>query len=386
MTLHENLIDAIGDTPLLRLQLGKSDGVRVYAKLEMQNLYGMKDRVARQVILAAKRSGELAPAAPIVESSSGTMALGVALVGRALDHPVHIVTDPRIDPITRTKLESLGARVDVVQSMTSHGWQSARLERLEELMRDLPGAFCPRQYSNPHNPAAYRTLAAELRADLGGLDVLVGAVGSGGSLCGTSRGLRETGTDPWVVGVDSVGSVLFDQPDRPGRLQSGLGNSMRPDNLDRSMIDEVHWLNDREAFTATTELALEQGIFGGNTSGSVYRVLRHVSERSAPGTRIVGIFPDRGDRYARTVYAHDYLLEHDIASLGVAAAPERVEMGKVVSSWSCAIPRPATDRPMHLRSQTHAKDDLSGVEHDRFGDARAPLGVPVGAGSGAARE
>src|SRR5262249_25828408 len=147
-------------------------------------------------------------------------------------HPVHIVTDPRIDPITMTKLESLGCVVHVVEAMTGAGWQSARLERLARLQSELPGAFWPRQYTNPQNPAAYEALAAELADELDRIDVLVGAVGSGGSLCGTTRALLRWWPDVYVVGVDAVGSMLFGQPDRPQRRQSGLGNSLQPDNVD----------------------------------------------------------------------------------------------------------------------------------------------------------
>ncbi|WP_030231586.1 pyridoxal-phosphate dependent enzyme [Streptomyces sp. NRRL S-350] len=341
---QESVIDGIGHTPVVRLRVDAPEGVEVFAKLEMQNLFAMKDRVARQVILEARRTGALAEGGPIVESSSGTMALGVALVGTYLGHPVHIVTDPRIDPVTLAKLRTLGCEVHVVPAMTGQGWQSARLERLAELMADLPGAFWPRQYSNPQNPAAYRGLAGELVSDLGSVDVVVGAVGSGGSLCGTSKALLERLPDVSVVGVDCVGSVLFAQPDRPTRKQSGLGNSLVPDNLDHRVLDEVHWLSDDEAFDATRRLAREQKIFGGNTSGSVYRVLTHLAARAEPGTRLVGIMPDRGDRYVDTVYA-------DAPDSGpgtrtgapagtVAEAPEEVEYGATVSGWSFArIPR-----------------------------------------------
>jgi S-sulfo-L-cysteine synthase (3-phospho-L-serine-dependent) len=329
----DDILEAIGHTPLVRLR-GPGEA---YAKLELQNLFAMKDRVAKQVLLDARRTGALADGAPVIESSSGTMALGLALVGRALGHPVHIVTDPRIDPITRSKLAALGCDVHVVEAMTSQGWQSARLERLATLMSTLEGAFWPRQYSNPQNPFAYAALAAELRADLGRVDVLVGSVGSGGSLCGTARALRAALPDLRVVAVDAVGSVLFAQPDRPGRRQSGLGNSLHPENLDHSLIDEVHWLNDDEAFEAAQALAREQQIFGGNTSGSVYRVVRHLAATTPPGTRIVGILPDRGDRYVDTVY-------RDPVPAG-SAAPRRVPYGDEVSSWSYAV---LADRPFLL--------------------------------------
>ncbi|MFF8290566.1 pyridoxal-phosphate dependent enzyme [Streptomyces sp. NPDC016309] len=343
--LSQNVIEAIGHTPLVRLRLGADRDVRVYAKLEMNNLFAMKDRVAKQIITEARRTGALAEGAPIVESSSGTMALGVALVGTALGHPVHIVTDPRIDRTTLAKLEALGCEVHVVSAMDDRGWQGARLTRLREIMDRNPGAFWPRQYENPQNPAAYRHLAQELLGDLDAVDVLVGAVGSGGSLCGTSRVLRESLPELYVVGVDCVGSVLFGQPDRPQRLQSGLGNSLHPPNLDHALIDEVHWLNDHEAFAATRELAREEKLFAGNTSGSVYRVLGALAARSAPGSTLVGIFPDRGDRYADTVHSDAHWAEQDLARLPVARVPRQVLGGTEVRTWSYRRDRPDAPRP-----------------------------------------
>lgn len=358
----DSVIDAIGHTPLVRLRLAAADGVAVYAKLELQNQFAMKDRVAKQVILDAKRSGALADGAPVIESSSGTMALGLALVGSYLGHDVHIVTDPRIDPVTLAKLETLGCTVHVVESMTGQGWQSARLERLATLMSELDGAFWPRQYANPQNPAAYRALADELRADLGDLDVLVGSVGSGGSLCGTSRALLPDLPALRVVGVDCVGSVLFAQPDWPQRRQSGLGNSLQPENIDYSLIDEVHWLSDDEAFQATRMLAREQKIFGGNTSGSVYLVLCDLAKRAAPGTRLVGIFPDRGDRYVDSVYR---------SPLGpVAAQPAEVAYGTAVSSWSYArIPRGQRPSLVFVESNTTGTGMLALRAAARLGTA-----------------
>lgn len=331
---YDTVIDTIGHTPLLRLALDAP--ATAYAKLELSNIFAMKDRVAKQVVLAAKRSGALADGAPIIESSSGTMALGLALVGRALGHPVHIVTDPRIDIVTAAKLRSLGCAVHVVDAMSGAGWQSARLELLAQLLTELPGAFWPQQYSNPQNPAAYQAVADEILDDLGTVDVLVGAVGSGGSLCGTARALRGRLPALRVVAVDCAGSMIFGQPDRPQRLQSGLGNSMQAPNVDYDVIDEVHWLADDEAFAATRRLALEQQLFAGNSSGSVYQVLRRLAADAAPDTTLVGIFPDRGDRYADTVFA-----DSADAPAVPSADPVEVAYGSVVDRWSFArLPRP----------------------------------------------
>ncbi|MGW1197987.1 pyridoxal-phosphate dependent enzyme [Streptomyces sp. NPDC002536] len=372
--LFDTMTEAIGHTPLVRLRIGADRGVEVYAKLELQNPFAMKDRVARHIVQEARRLGVLQPGAPVIESSSGTMALGVALVGRSLGHPVHIVTDPRIDPVTLAKLRALGCEVHIVQAMTSHGWQSARLERLAELMRDLPGAFWPQQYANPDNPGAYRTLAAELLADLGPFDTLVGAVGSGGSLCGSARALKESLPGLRVVGVDCVGSALFGQPDVPQRLQSGLGNSLLPKNLDRPLVDEVHWLNDHEAFAAAWDLAREQQIFAGNTSGSVYRVLGGLAAEAAPGTRIVGIFPDRGDRYADTVYSEEHWAGHRLEQLPVNPAPEAVAPGETALAWS----RMPLQRPQELRRHlVFVESNTTGTGMLALGLARELDTVPV---------
>jgi S-sulfo-L-cysteine synthase (3-phospho-L-serine-dependent) len=332
--LYENMVDAIGATPLVKLRLDDRASGSVYAKLELMNPFGMKDRVAKQAILAAKLSGELKDDAPIIESSSGTMACGVAIVGRQLGHEVHIVTDPRIDPITCAKLQSLGCRIHVVTQMGKQGWQSARLERLNELMEQYPGAYWPRQYENPDNPLAYRAMAHELLQDLGRIDILVGSVGSGGSLSGTARALKETLPDLKVVAVDAVGSVIFGQPDRPGRLQSGLGNSLIAPNVDFRVIDEVHWLNDEEAFASTLQLARDEQIFAGNSSGSVYAVSRWLAGHVPASSNIVAIFPDRGDRYVATIYSEEYRKQKGIIRTELSEEPRYVQHNAAVTSWS----------------------------------------------------
>ncbi|PTM58829.1 cysteine synthase family protein [Desmospora activa] len=331
--LYQNLIQSIGNTPLVRLKKESCSPGNVFAKMELLNPFAMKDRVAKQAILEAKRTGRLKEGAPVIESSSGTLALGVAMVGGFLGHEVHIVTDPRIDLITLSKLQSMGACIHIVKEMSQHGWQSARLEKLKELLNQYPNAYWLRQYENPENPKSYRMLAEELQQDLKDIDILVGSVGSGGSLCGTARALKERGYSPKVVAVDAVGSVLFGQPDKPKRLQGGLGNSLHPPNVDHSIIDEVHWLNDREAFSATVELARVEKVFAGNSSGSVYAVARWISRQVPPETNIVAIFPDRGDRYCQTIYDDSYRLQNNV-TLPEHLVPQEVPYGTVVDCWS----------------------------------------------------
>lgn len=333
---YEHIIDTIGHTPLVRLRLHKQAVGKVFAKLELLNPFGMKDRVAKRIILEARSTGVLQDGNPIIESSSGTMACGVALVGTALGHKVHIVTDPRIDAITLAKLEALGCKIHIVEKMDAHGWQGARLERLHELLQQYPGSFWPRQYENPENPRAYIELAQELMKELERIDVLVVPVGSGGAMSGTAEELKRWCPHLKVIAVDATGSVIFGQPDRPGRLQGGLGNSLVPPNVHHALVDEVHWLNDEEAFAATLKLAREEQIFAGNSSGSVYAVASWVSTLVSPDTNIVAIFPDRGDRYTGTIYSSTYRQEKHIATLVLPEEPQAVSPYTTVSSWSYA--------------------------------------------------
>jgi len=341
----ESLLDSVGHTPLVRLRGRAGAQAVLLAKLELTNPFGLKDRFARHAVLMARASGELTDGAIIVESSSGTLAVGLAMVGRALGHEVHIVTDPRIDSITLAKLRALGAVVYIVERMSEHGWQGARLAKLERVMAEHPGAFWPRQYSNPNNPLAYAALARELVEEAGQVDVLVGPVGSGGSLCGAARALRATNPELVVVGVDAVGSVIFDQPDRPGRLQSGLGNSLVPPNVDKSVIDQVHWLSDDEAFGATWRLARDEQIFAGNSSGSAYWVARWVAAQRPADATVVALLPDRGDRYTFTIYDPDYCEARGVGRATLRESPAEVPYGAVVASWSYAsVPRSAGQR------------------------------------------
>lgn len=335
----ENMVDLIGNTPLIQLKTTATPmhQGKLFAKLELMNPFGMKDRVAKRVIECAKKSGVLKEGAPIIESSSGTMACGLALVGRCMGHPVHIVTDPRIDRVTHAKLESLGCIIHIVTKMGPEGgWQTARLELLDTLLQQFPDAFWPRQYENPENQNAYEDMAMEIMQDIGRVDILVGSVGSGGSLSGTAQTLKKYNPNLKVVAVDAVGSVIFGQPDQPGRLQGGLGNSLIAPNVNFNIIDEVHWLNDEEAFNATLQLAFQEQIFAGNSSGSTYHVAKWLAEQAKVSCNVVAIFPDRGDRYANNIYNQEYYERNNLFLGKIKTAPRRIELNTIADSWAYA--------------------------------------------------
>lgn len=333
--MKNSIIQHIGNTPLVSLKLDTLCNANVFAKLELQNPFGMKDRVAKSILLNAIQNGSLKKGDPIIESSSGTLAMGVALVGRYLGFDVHIVTDPRIDSLTYAKLKALNVHIHVVQEMAkSGGWQQARLDYLAEFRKSHPTAFWPQQYENPYNPLAYVELAEEVMHKIDHIDYLVGSVGSGGSLCGTARALKAVNPFLKVIAVDAIGSSIFCETDNPYRLQSGLGNSIQPANVDQSLIDEIHWLNDEEAFNWTRELAFAEQIFAGNSSGSVYAVSHWLSQQAKKNENILCIFPDRGDRYLNTIYSDEFYTMNHLSNNSLNLEPLLIQKNMPYDTWS----------------------------------------------------
>lgn len=358
-----SVLDLMKDSPLvaLRGRAASRPRARLWGKLDLALPGAMKDRVALHMIERAEAAGLLQPGGVIAESSSGTMAEGLARVGTLKGYRVIIVTDPRIDPVTRAKLEALGAVLEVVEVFHPNGgWQWSRLERLREVLKANPGAFWPRQYDSPDNAGAYESgMARELLESLGdGLAALVATVGSGGSLCGTARGLRRELPHLRVVAVDAVGSALFHQPDRR-RLQSGHGNSIIPSNIDYRVIDEVHWVADGEAFNGCRELARREGIFGGGSTGAAYVVASWVAEQVGEDRDVVVILPDRGDRYSESVYSDEYFARHGLVGREAASQPATIRYGlDVAEHWSRAE-LPHDGRVPYHTAEVRRTEDLT---------------------------
>ncbi len=340
MRKFDSVLDVIRDCCLVGIPARAPERARarLWALLELSLPGAMKDRVALRMIEDAEARGELRPGDAIVESSSGTMAEGLARMGVLKGYRVIIVTDPRLDELTTAKLRALGAEVEVVD--TYHpvgGWQTSRLQRLREVVERLPRAFWPRQYDSPSNPGAYAEVGASI-VDVLGPDIgaVVAAVGTGGSLCGVGGAVRARVPGVRVVAVDAVGSVLFHQPNRK-RLQSGHGNSIVPGNLDYRAIDEVHWISDGEAFNGCRELAARTGLFAGGSSGAAYVAASWLAEQLPAGRHVVVILPDRGDRYCGSIYSEPFFEQHGLRGEVAAGEPLRIRYGiDEARRWSCA--------------------------------------------------
>lgn len=344
-----NLPDVIGNTPVVWIDTPfATSGRGFWAKLEGTNPGGIKDRAAVHMVRRARERGVLRPGRRIVESTSGTLGLGLALAGIAFDHPVTLVSDPGMEQLMCRLLRAYGAELQTVHApAASGGWQQARRDRVAEVLTDHPGAWCPDQYNNPDNVEAYEALAEELWEQLGPIDVLVCSVGTGGHSAGVSRALRRRIPTLEVVGVDTIGSTIFGQPARP-RLMRGLGSSIYPRNIDYATFDEIHWVAPGEAVSACRAMARSSYTSGGWSVGAVGTVAGWLARTRAVGTRIAAVFPDGPERYFDTVYNDEFCAEHGLV-VGTAPLHDPTEIARPdeteVRSWTrCRTmidPRPA---------------------------------------------
>lgn len=280
------------------------------------NLYAvpfvlMKMVPAKFILRKAHAEGRIGKGSVIVESTSGTFGLALAIIAALRGYRLILVSDPAIDPALKRRLEALGTRVEIVERPAAvGGYQVARLNRLAEIQAEHPDHFWPSQYHNPQNGGSYSVVAALLAGSVGRVDCLVGTCGSGGSMCGTSAYLRVLFPKMHVVAVDTHGSVLFGHPDEKRPLR-GLGNSLMPSNLDHTTFNEVHWVTASEAFCATRQLHSRHALYMGGTSGAAYMVAQWWAKRH-PEANVAVLLPDEGHRYQDTIYNQSWLCGNDL--------------------------------------------------------------------------
>ncbi|MFD9793607.1 PLP-dependent cysteine synthase family protein [Streptomyces sp. NPDC059070] len=327
----------VGDTPVLWIGPPfTAAGRGFWAKLEGHNPGGIKDRTALHMVRAARERGQLPPGARIIESTSGTLGLGLALAGATYGHPVTVVTDPGMEPLMTGLLTAYGAEVDLVTAPhPDGGWQEARRRRVAELLARHTNSWCPDQYNNPDNTAAYAPLARELLAQLGRIDTLVVSVGTGGHSAGIASVLRGHFPRLRVVGVDTTGSTIFGQP-AGTRLMRGLGSSIYPGNVAYDLFDEVHWVAAPEAVWAARRLARDHYATGGWSVGAVGLVARWLARTLPPEDRVVAVFPDGPQRYVGTVFDDTYCRSHDLLGHPPADAPDEIAdpRERTVTRWT----------------------------------------------------
>lgn len=303
----------------------------------------MKVLPALKIIESAIEAGRIGQDTTVVETTSGTFGLGLALVCAAKGIPLHLVSDPALDGYLKQRILDLGVKISFVEKPDAiGGYQAARLRLVHEVSKRYPDVFIPSQYNNPENANAYTAVARLIAEQAGIPGAIVGPVGSGGSLSGTSRALRALDSSIRVVAVDTHRSVLFGQADGPRELR-GLGNSLIPENLDRSLVDEVHWLDAATAYKATRALHQRHALYMGPTSGASYHVARHVV--ASTGKVTVAIMPDSGHRYEATVYHDPWLHSQIDANTPIIEKPHQVSAIPTAGTGWMSMPWEHSTKP-----------------------------------------
>jgi cysteine synthase len=274
----------------------------------------VKVRAALSMVRQAEADGRLAPGGTLVESSSGNMAVALAMVAATLGYRMVAVVDPRTTPVNRAMLRAYGARTELVTAADpAGGYQSVRLARARALAQEIPGALLTYQYGNPANPAAHEdTTGPEILRALGAApDCVVAGVSSGGQVSGIGRALKRAAPGVQVCGADVRGSVVFGGTWAP-HLVRGVGLSWVPDNLDPAAVDEAYLVDDELSFAASRLLARHEGILAGGSAGLVLAVaLRKAGELGA-GRSVVAVLADAGEKYLDQFYDDAWCAEHGL--------------------------------------------------------------------------
>jgi cysteine synthase A len=298
--LYGNILEAIGHTPMVRLnRLVGERSAHIYAKLESFNpMHSVKDRVALSMIESAERDGRLRSGMYVVEPTSGNTGIGLSMVCAAKGYRL-VITMPETMSVERRRLmAAFGA--EVVLTPGKDGMIGA-IARAEELVRSDDNAFMPQQFQNPANPEAHqRTTAEEILADLPDLHAFVSAVGTGGTITGVGRALKERKCDVELVAVEPSSSpVLSGGKPGPHRIQ-GIGAGFVPDTCDLSLIDHVLQVDDMEAIKHARDLARKEGILCGISSGAALCGALNVAKELGPDAKVVVLLADTGERYLST--------------------------------------------------------------------------------------
>lgn len=346
--LYDSILDCIGDTPCVRLNR-VTTGLQgsLYAKVEYMNpASSVKDRIAVNIINDLERTGKLKPGGTIIEATSGNTGAGLAMVAAVRGYKTIFVMADKQSEEKRAALRAYGARVVVCPTDVDADDPRSYYKVAAKLVAETPNSAYANQYHNPANPEAhYVTTGPEIWEQFGGkIDAFIAGLGTGGTISGIGKYLKEKNPDIKIVGVDPVGSLYFDffhtgQMTQPYSYKvEGIGEDFMPSTIDFRHIDDVVRVNDKECFQTSRKLVREEGIFGGSSCGAaVAGALKWLKLNGKPGMRSLVLLPDSGARYLSKTYNDNWMTENGYmepeAPMGtVADLLARKETGRVLVS------------------------------------------------------
>ena len=364
MKVLETFLDAVGDTPLLRLR-SVTRGVRptILAKLEMLNPGGsVKDRIGLRMIEAAESAGLLKPGGTIVEPTSGNTGHGLAIAAAIKGYKCIFVMPDKMSQEKVALLRAYGAEVVITPTSVPPESPESYYRVADRLAEEIPGGFQPNQYFNQTNPEVhYETTGPEIWEQTEGqIDVLVAGVGTGGTITGVGRYLKEKKPDLQVIGADPEGSLFSGDQPRP-YLVEGIGEDFWPETFDPSVVDRYIRVSDRDSFLTARAITRQEGILVGGSSGTALFAALLVARELPEDALVVVIFPDTGRNYLSKLYSDSWLLQY-----GFLARPETIRVEEVLSARRGPV-------PMLVKINAHDKVRQAVDKLQEFGISQAPV-------------
>jgi cystathionine beta-synthase len=341
---YPTVLDLVGNTPLVRLQkVARNVRPTVVAKLEYMNPGGsVKDRIGMRMIERAEREGKLKPGGTIVEPTSGNTGVGLAIAAAIKGYRCIFVMPDKMSQEKISLLRAYGAEVVICPTAVPPESPESYYNVSDRLAEEIPGGFKPDQYSNEANPQAhYETTGPEIWEQTGGeIDAFVISVGTGGTISGTARYLKEQKPDLLVVGADPEGSI-YSSPEVHTYLVEGIGEDFWPTTYDPSLVDEYVTVSDRDSFLTARALAREEGLLVGGSGGTAVHAALKTAERFGPEATIVTLIPDGGRAYLSKFYDDNWMLEYGFLERR-APAPTVAEVLRAKRAEEAGVPELVT--------------------------------------------
>jgi len=310
---YNNVLEAIGKTPLIRLnKITKDIKSEIYVKLEYLNPGGsVKDRIGLAMIEAAEKEGLLMPGGTIIEATAGNTGVGLALVAAIKGYRIIFVMPDKMSEDKISLLKAYGAEVVIVPTAVSPDSPESYNGVADRLAKEIPGAYRPNQFDNPNNPLAhYLTTGPEIFEDSAGkVDVFVAGMGTGGTISGVAKYLKEKNKNIIIVGADPEGSILSGDSPKSYKVE-GIGEDFIPKAFNRQLVDEMVRVSDKESFNTARRLAREEGLLVGGSSGTAVAAALKFAQRLKEAKYMVVLLPDTGRNYLTKIFSDSWMQEN----------------------------------------------------------------------------